>query len=85
MGFQLYPTTLNHWANYFMTKWDIYARANPCNSSLLIPNRVDHTMRPLRLPLFKTENMEDYQRFRSVMQVIDLSILDLNYLSHEKL
>jgi len=36
------------------------------------------------LPLFKTDRVEDYQRFRSVIQVIDLLVLDINTFKLEK-
>ena len=36
------------------------------------------------LPLFKSENMEEYKRFRSVMQALDLSQLDLNWHRYDK-
>jgi hypothetical protein len=60
------------WANYFISKWDIYANANPLDFDLLregIPGEV---------PKFKSEAIEDYQRFRTIMQVLDLLCLDLD-------
>lgn len=35
MSFNLYPSTLNYWANYFAAKWDIYANTNPLGFNLL--------------------------------------------------
>lgn len=81
MGFQLFPPTLSYWMNYFMAKWDIYAKANPAGFIILMPMTNSGFQSATRspIPLFKSENMEDYQRFRSMMQSIDLSLLDLNH------
>jgi hypothetical protein len=35
LAFNLQPTTLSYWTNYYMAKWDIYAKANPAGFSLL--------------------------------------------------
>ena len=61
-----------------MAKWDIYAKANPIDFSIL------HQDMPGDIPLFKSDNIEDYKRFRSVIQVIDLSILDINIYKYDK-
>lgn len=58
MEFHLYPVTLNYWCNYFMAKWDIYAVANPLQFGIL-----EHEV-PGDVPLFKSDNIEDYKRFR---------------------
>jgi len=66
----LYPVTLNYWANYFMAKWDIYARTNPFNYGILSLEIDDDSPRPMmqskEIPLFKTDNIEDYKRYRSL-------------------
>ncbi len=71
MEFQLYPVTLNYWGNYYVEKWDIYAKENPLAFRLLnsdqSPGGNNTIMSPLPpLPLFKTDNLEDYKRFRSM-------------------
>lgn len=71
MEFQLYPVTLNYWANYYTAQWDIYALANPLQVEIL-----DNEL-PGSIPLFKSENKQDYLRFRSLVQVTDLLTLDL--------
>ena len=78
MQFHLYPITLNYWGNYFMAKWDIYAKANPAGFTIL------NQEIPGGIPLFKSDNIEDYKRFRSVMQILDLLILDLNSYKYDK-
>lgn len=35
MGFQLQPATLCYWTNFYMAKWDSYARGNPAGFSVL--------------------------------------------------
>lgn len=80
MGFQLQPPTLGYWANYFLAKWDIYVRANPSGLPILAATETSR-----RLPLFKSENMEEYRRFRSLMQAVDLCQLDVACHMHCKL
>jgi hypothetical protein len=36
------------------------------------------------VPFFKSDNIEDYRRFRSIMQVMDLCILDLGFYRYDK-
>jgi len=90
MEFYLYPVTLNYWGNYYVEKWDIYARENPMGFRLLHTvnqSSSDNMMMSPQapIPLFKTDNMEDYKRFRSMFQVLDLALLDLECYRHEKL
>jgi hypothetical protein len=33
--------------------------------------------------LFKSDRMEDYQRFRSLMQVFDLILIDIEHLNYD--
>eukprot|EP00347_Sterkiella_histriomuscorum_P010633 403375523 len=90
MSFQLYPTTLNYWANYYMAKWDIYAQSNPLGFRILQDQSDqddDDSPRsyPAELPLFKTDSIEDYRRFRSLIQTVDLLVLDINSYRFNKL
>jgi hypothetical protein len=63
-----------------MAKWDIYAKANPDNYYLLSAQFRSTQGRPSsNHPLFKSNSIEDYSRFRSTMQAIDLAILDLSH------
>lgn len=70
--------TLNYWANYYIAQWDIYAQANPLKLEIL-ENDMQNS-----IPLFKSERREDYQRFRSLMQVADLLTLELQSFKFEK-
>lgn len=36
-------------------------------------------MRRPSIPLFKSDSMDDYNRFRSMMQALDLCVLDLSH------
>lgn len=78
MEFQLYPVTLNFWANYLIAQWDLYVTSNPLGFPIL------NFDLPGEAPTFKSESMEDYHRFRSFMQIIDLLVLDLNTFRYEK-
>ena len=66
-----------------MAKWDIYARTNPFNFGILSIEIDDDSPRfmnqpPNEIPLFKTDNIEDYKRYRSMLQVLDMTLLDLD-------
>lgn len=77
MSFYLFPATLNYYATYYQKKWDIFAGANQNNYVIL-------SVSPRRptVPLFKSDSMDDYNRFRSMMQAIDLCALDLSHHQH---
>jgi len=70
--------TLNFWGNYLIAYWDLYCDSNPCNFRIL-----EFEFESQRL-LFKSDNIDDYRRFRSFMQVMDLLLLDLQTFKHEK-
>ena len=78
MRFELYPITLNYWGNYFMTKWDSFSTANPFQFGMLVQEM------PGDIPLFKSDRVEDYQRFRGLMQILDMIVLDLNSFRFDK-
>jgi hypothetical protein len=44
-----------------MAKWDIYAQANPMRYPIL------QLEMPGDIPLFKSDNIQDYKRFRSLV------------------
>lgn len=78
MEFCLYPVTLSYWANYFTAQWDIYCSSNPLSFEILNRDIPGH------LPLFKSDIIDDYSRFRSFMQVLDLMVLDLYTFKYDK-
>ena len=79
MSFNLYPVTLNYWCNYYMVKWDVFARENPFNLRILQTG-----VNGGRLPLFKSDDIDDYKRFRSIMQVMDMLVMDVNVYRYDK-
>ena len=79
MSFHMYPVTFNYWCNYFMAKWDIYAKENPFGFNIL-----NSEMTNGKPPLFKSDDIDDYKRFRSVMQVMDMVVLDVNIYRFDK-
>ena len=78
LGFQLLPTTLSSWTNHFLSKWDEYSKANLANYKIL-----KVSLKRPSLVLFKSDSIEDYNRFRSIMQAVDLSILDVNHYRYD--
>ncbi len=61
-----------------MSKWDEYSKANLGNYKIL-----KVSLKRPSLILFKSDSIEDYNRFRSIMQAVDLSILDINYYRYD--
>lgn len=61
-----------------MAQWDIYCQVNPMRFDIL------HSDIPGQIPLFKSDIIEDYQRFRSIMQVMDIIVLDLFTFKYDK-
>ena len=71
--------TLNAWANFYMAQWDVYAKQNPLETDAMdIEYDDDSSSRPL----FKSDDFEDYRRFRMAIQAIDLVVLDLTHLNY---
>ena len=70
------PPTYNMWANWYMTQWDIYVTTNEyALSNQLIQHQPDLS--------FKSSNESAYARFREVMQIIDLIVLDNTWLQYQ--
>ena len=84
LGFHLLPPTIAFWANYYMAKFDIFAKENPEGFYCLQTNDNSQPQAPPTYPiLFKSDRMEDYQRFRSLMQVFDLILIDMDHLVYD--
>ena len=79
LEYKLTPITLNQIVNYILEKWDLFVEQNPLKLSIL---DLDFE---IEKPLFKTGRYESYSQYRSLMQVIDLSLLDLNSYDHSRL
>lgn len=78
LEYNLYPATLNYWANYLIAQWDLFIINNPFRSALLeFEFQSDQ-------PLFKSDNIDHYKRFRSLFQALDLMILDLQTFNFDK-
>lgn len=70
------PPTYAMWANWYMNQWDIFINTNEyALSHEIVRNNPDLT--------FKSSNETSYVRFRDVMQIIDLIILDHNCLLYQ--
>jgi cyclin E len=63
------PPTYSMWANWYMNQWDIYVTTN--NYALTNPIVQDN-----QDLTFKASNDTSYARFREVMQILDLIVLD---------
>lgn len=61
LRYKLHPVTMCTWANWYINMWDVYAEQN---LKPLYPPGTDLT--------FKTPNEVAYQRFRVLMQILDL-------------
>jgi hypothetical protein len=70
------PPTYAMWANWYMNQWDIYISANEyAKTHDVIQNVPDLT--------FKTSNESAYSRFREIMQIMDLMVLDHSWLLYK--
>ena len=69
LEFNLSPTTSCHWANFYMKEWDKYCGMNPLDVAILKDDFI---------PMFKTGQLDAYWRCRSVMQIMDLNVLDMD-------
>lgn len=63
------PPTYSMWSNWYMNQWDIYITSNDfAIANPLVQNPEELT--------FKSSNESAYARFREVMQIVDLMVLD---------
>jgi hypothetical protein len=74
----LFPVTINFWTNYIIAIWDLFVAKNPFDFAIL-DFEIEGT-----IPFFKSESQEDYRRFRSLMQIIDLLTLDVTSFNFDK-
>lgn len=71
LGWALTPPTYAMWANWYMNQWDIYATTN----EYALTHPIIHNNPELT---FKSSNENAYSRFREVLQIMDLIVLDIN-------
>ncbi len=64
LRYNLHPTTLCTWANWYINMWDIYAQTS---IAPLYPSGTDLS--------FKAPNELAYQRFRTFIQFLDIVVI----------
>jgi hypothetical protein len=70
---------MNMWANWYMSQWDLYIENNPYARNHPLLHAVEDPM-----VLFKQPNEKAYARFRELMQLLDISILDILTLQYNQ-
>ena len=76
LGWRTTPPTYAMWANWYMNQWDIYISTNESAFT-------HHIIKANSELTFKSSNEISYARFREVMQIIDLIVLDYNWLQYK--
>ena len=74
---ELAPPSLNMWANWYMNHWDHYIQFN----DYAVNHRLMGSV-PDPLVVFKLPNEKAYARFRELMQLLDVSVLDVMTLQY---
>lgn len=77
LGWQLAPPTLNMWASWCMHKWDAFIQSNAYATVWL------RTSFASSHAVFKVRSQESYSRFRELMQVVDVALLDVGTLKYK--
>ena len=78
LSFRITPPTLNTWANWFVSQWDLfvdeaeYAQNNPLFECSPYPIK------------FKLPTQQSYTLYRNLMQVLDASILEIQTLQYRQ-
>lgn len=75
LGWRTTPPTTSMWANWHMSQWDVYLSTN--EYALIHP-----TVQNNPDLMFKSWNESAYARFREVMQILDLMIIDHSWLQY---
>jgi Cyclin, N-terminal domain len=88
LGFKVFPATVYNWTNWLMTQWDSFVdfhfgcvSYNRARDFAFLPSSEKEMHQKLyekRLILFKEANQKAYKRFRETMQILDISILNVN-------
>jgi cyclin E len=76
LGWRTTPPTYAMWANWYMNQWDIYISTNEYAMNHEVIQRTPDLT-------FKTSNETAYARFREVMQIVDLVVLDYSHLQYK--
>lgn len=76
LGWRTTPPTYAMWCNWYMNQWDIYINTN----EYAVNHEIIQSVGDLT---FKTSNETAYSRFREVLQIMDLIILDNNCLRYK--
>jgi hypothetical protein len=75
LGWKTTPPTYSMWANWHMSQWDIYISTNEyALTHPTVQNNPDL--------MFKSWNEGAYARFREVMQILDIMIIDYTWLQY---
>jgi len=78
LKWELAPPTLNMWANWYMRKWDFYIQYSEyAINHILIKSLNDPIV------VFKVPNEKSCARFRELIQLIDLVVLDVIFLRYQ--
>lgn len=76
LGWRITPPTYAMWCNWYMNQWDIYITTN----EYAVNHEITQNAEDLT---FKTSNESAYSRFREILQIMDLMILDNNWLRYK--
>jgi cyclin E len=71
LGWYTTPPTYAMWANWYMNQWDVFISTNEYA-------KTHEAVQGVQDLTFKTSNESAYMRFREVMQIVDLMMLDHN-------
>ena len=75
LKYNLNPPTINMWANKLMQQWDLFMESNPFP---LQDYFTSHTQQ-----YFKKIDDLSYQNYRTVMQILDCAILDIQTVQYK--
>lgn len=76
LGWRTTPPTYAMWANWYMNQWDIYIATNEYAMT-------HHVLQQNPGLTFKTSDECAYSRFREVLQILDMVLLDHNCLQYK--
>ena len=72
LKWQMCPPTLNMWANWYMSQWDLFVTTHHYAKAHHLVISTGHS--PVQ---FKQPNEAAYARYREFMQIIDCAVLDI--------
>lgn len=78
LSFRITPPTINTWSNWYTAQWDAFIEESACARENVLVMSAEQPVK------FKLPTQHSYTLFRTLMQLLDLMILDIQTLQYRQ-